>query len=1459
MKPNDVSNLSIIYFIQFLNYILSPDKIKRDESLEKILAMFEDDDIFIEYCYFYRKIIHKILYEKEEYIIIKQKKYKLSFYIYLVKLIESDNNNINYSYQYEFIKDLNNDNDNEQSIIRKIIYSKIIITLIMNYINNDNNTDTEVENELIKIKNDCVENIKNNINKKEIDLNILNENIEDISINIIYFNYIKYLIKKIKEEKYDEANEIINELDLENVFIIDSIIVELSDYLKEPQILNDYKIEKIEDLFNTKNINFYYILLKYIFKKTYFIADIPFLMDLRKTIIRAVKQGADNLFTNLDGNELQEKKEYILKRILDCDFYYNKYKDIRNEKLSIYNKSFNSQPKKDDIKNNEEIKNKNNKNISLRKNIEPTENKKQETSQIHYSGDNNKDSLNNNIKTDNQMNSVKLTQDETTQNKNTQKPNYDEMCIKIKNIFDKSSYTINYNKKKKDSISLENIVIGKNNEKLGHHNYKDIKTYLEINDNIEVQKIKNKNNMSKSLAKLEEFINEVANEIKLDHESEFTIVLHFENLEDNYEEKFDFDNIPNIYCRYEVSFAKINLKLSFKENNILKYKTKSDSLGFDTMVFEINDNINRILNFKNNFKDWDELEKRIKDKKIQNITLENKEKLLESFKDENNKELLLNIFDQDRIDYFIAENTKFFQKQKCKEILKYYNDYFPESKKNDIKLIEQILEQNEEIDEKYLIDYECIKKMNLRRPMIEYLIKKCNMLNHQKEIEKIVNKWNNIEKIINNKAIRDSTDIVEDIFEFFIKKENKECLLKVFSKEIYDYSMEEIKSIKSQTNSNNLNNENNYFENNINDTQNSNATIRSRTAQYDTQISNASTRSRTTQYNTNIIKSEINQNQIFYINRNDTSNSVISDESTKGKTSEIKNKRKNVFGINQNEIIHEKSETTEVEKLMEEIMRHSYYIINYNVKKKDSFSVSFEDLVVGKTKMKIGSKYYKIMEYIENNQDEDISKIFNQLIEFLNEVVDEIKHKFIFNYNLIIKLELENGNNDDISNINCKYIFCPPNFEEQSFLESNILKYKTKSKLLGFDSMFEEIKRFNNNIINNELIKDGNECVSVTGSTQKKSTIIEHKKIIGIHQDKKSVVSAEFIIELSNHFYMSGGTDNKLKLYDKDFKEKREVLIDIKEWTYNICEKIYNEGDKNKKDNLIEIITCSNKEMIVISLNFKNEHLEAQSQKYELPSMTCVNCVQINNNNYVIIGLYNAYYFTDLFDSEKSTHMAIINKVTYRDAIKINDDIIAMTSNKVGIEGEDNLILYSISSKSKKKYSERGGKTFSFTYKTNCLAVMGRVEKKQILLCGCKKYFPEQENGILLFNPILEFKGEREGGFCETKNFEVYCFCPIFEEDKNNKYEKETDYFLVGGFDNDKEEGSIKIFKLLYDKTDIEFIQDIEFLKNTDFDGFKGPISSLIQSKLLGNILATCYDGKVHLLSKVDLDLLITN
>ena len=89
--------------------------------------------------------------------------------------------------------------------------------------------------------------------------------------------------------------------------------------------------------------------------------------------------------------------------------------------------------------------------------------------------------------------------------------------------------------------------------------------------------------------------------------------------------------------------------------------------------------------------------------------------------------------------------------------------------------------------------------------------------------------------------------------------------------------------------------------------------------------------------------------------------------------------------------------------------------------------------------------------------------------------------------------------------------------------------------------------------------------------------------------------------------------------------------------------------------------------------------------------------------------------------------------------------------------------------------------------------------------------------------------------------------------DKHKK--KDLEYFLVGGFDNDKCEGKIKLYKIFYkEKEKIEFLQDIEIQRNEIFKGFKGAISSIIQSTQYGNILASCYDGNIYLLSIPNLD-----
>lgn len=87
---------------------------------------------------------------------------------------------------------------------------------------------------------------------------------------------------------------------------------------------------------------------------------------------------------------------------------------------------------------------------------------------------------------------------------------------------------------------------------------------------------------------------------------------------------------------------------------------------------------------------------------------------------------------------------------------------------------------------------------------------------------------------------------------------------------------------------------------------------------------------------------------------------------------------------------------------------------------------------------------------------------------------------------------------------------------------------------------------------------------------------------------------------------------------------------------------------------------------------------------------------------------------------------------------------------------------------------------------------------------------------------------------------------------------KDTDYFFLGGFDPPKKQGIIKLFKIIYGATSrgakIEFIQNIVFENKKNFEYFEEPISSIIQSKVTRNVLATCYDGNVYLFTPPNID-----
>ena len=219
----------------------------------------------------------------------------------------------------------------------------------------------------------------------------------------------------------------------------------------------------------------------------------------------------------------------------------------------------------------------------------------------------------------------------------------------------------------------------------------------------------------------------------------------------------------------------------------------------------------------------------------------------------------------------------------------------------------------------------------------------------------------------------------------------------------------------------------------------------------------------------------------------------------------------------------------------------------------------------------------------------------------------------------------------------------------------------------------------------------------------------------------------------------------------------------------------------------------------------------------------------------------------------------------YMGGIKINDNIIALTSNRILPNGENKIIFYDIN---KAKFLEKTGiikeiknEIYSFTISTNSLAKMKMYKlnedemhklnecDREYLLCGCKKYNSKQSNGILL----IELKSNNEFNevdFKDTEDFEVYCFCPISMTLKNSDNHVElypTNYFFVGGFEESKKRGAIKLFRLKENdnKTKIEFLQDIIFEQNNEYK-FDMNVSCIIQSKFTGEILVTCWNGNIY-------------
>ena len=205
---------------------------------------------------------------------------------------------------------------------------------------------------------------------------------------------------------------------------------------------------------------------------------------------------------------------------------------------------------------------------------------------------------------------------------------------------------------------------------------------------------------------------------------------------------------------------------------------------------------------KNLLSSFESNEKSIKDGKKKKYKKLRKDNLLEYFNNDDNKEILIKIFTQEQIDNFKEQNEKISVENinTLKEILVYYNNYLFTSKTKEIAELTNIIKNEQGNYKKYLKEEEVAKTMNIRYPLICLLSNYNPTEKNEILLQKNIEAWKKYEDMIKEKKSfkKMPKSIREKLDDYFNNEENKDLLLKIFGKEIYEYFKEEIKQQKKK-------------------------------------------------------------------------------------------------------------------------------------------------------------------------------------------------------------------------------------------------------------------------------------------------------------------------------------------------------------------------------------------------------------------------------------------------------------------------------------------------------------------------------------------------------------------------------------------------------------------------------------------------------------------------------------
>jgi hypothetical protein len=110
-----------------------------------------------------------------------------------------------------------------------------------------------------------------------------------------------------------------------------------------------FKISQVQDLYNNKKINYYFILVKYIFKTNSNFNIITLFKEFNDFLIKILKSYLYDLLSNFKDDEIiNERMDFILKNVLISEYYYNEYSKVI-KLIKFYYKNKDNESQKNEI------------------------------------------------------------------------------------------------------------------------------------------------------------------------------------------------------------------------------------------------------------------------------------------------------------------------------------------------------------------------------------------------------------------------------------------------------------------------------------------------------------------------------------------------------------------------------------------------------------------------------------------------------------------------------------------------------------------------------------------------------------------------------------------------------------------------------------------------------------------------------------------------------------------------------------------------------------------------------------------------------------------------------------------------------------------------------------------------------------------------------------------------------